>query len=332
MILTQIRVSLRRYRRFLVAVAALLVILTVVSIGVKSRDGRHVRKSASSATGLPSHEINAQNCPKMNPSFVKPSKPVWVAGYPGSGFDLMAPLAAAITGLTSMDVYTHHSCVNDDIIDPSIPPIAACISHWPMVPKDSPATLAVNGEVYYARSIFMIRNPAEAIPSYHTRWWNAQKRNDLSNKQQAPEEDWKSWRDDRFSNHLELWKRSLIEWQRGVPAAGVKGIALYLEYNDLIDREKGPQLSEELAKVFQSAGIPVSDNAFCLWHRIYDNAKLPKQYYPSFTNAQKKELLDTLEDVITHYQFTEPQLVEILSRYKGQIESDVRTDEEEDGE
>jgi hypothetical protein len=183
----------------------------------------------------------------------------------------------------------------------------------------------------------MIRNPAEAIPSYHTRWWNAQKRKEITTtkKQQAPEEDWKSWRDDRFSNHLELWKRSLIEWQRGVPAAGVKGIALYLEYNDLMDRETGPQRSEELARVLKSAGIPVSEHAFCLWHRIYDNAKPPKQYDPSYTNAQKKELLDTLDDIITHYQLTEPPLVEILSRYKHQIENDVRTDdddEEENGE
>jgi hypothetical protein len=56
------------------------------------------------------HELNSENCPQMAAAKETHGKPIWIAGYPGSGFDMVAPLISAITGLTSVDIYRHHSC------------------------------------------------------------------------------------------------------------------------------------------------------------------------------------------------------------------------------
>lgn len=113
-------------------------------------------------------------CPVMPAVYdIGSKKPIWVAGYPGSGFDLLAPLIAYSTGLTAVDVYRHHTC--------SVPARAgaavtgACLTHFPVIAKDAPSSVALTGAFYNPNVIFVIRNPVKAIPSYFTRWWGAQK-------------------------------------------------------------------------------------------------------------------------------------------------------------
>lgn len=113
-------------------------------------------------------------CRVMPPVHQSEGLPLWVAGYPGSGFDLLAPIIAFSTGLTAVDVYRHHTC--------SVPAAegaamtGACMSHWPVIQKDAPANVAITGAFYDPQAVFVIRNPANAIPSYFTRWWGAQRR------------------------------------------------------------------------------------------------------------------------------------------------------------
>ena len=114
-----------------------------------------------------------ESCAVMPPQYSTPGRPVWVAGYPGSGFDLAAPIIAKVTGLTAVDVYRHHTC--STVIQEGAAVTGACMTHWPMIKKDSPAAVATGGEFYSPQAMFIIRNPIKAIPSYFTRWWGAQR-------------------------------------------------------------------------------------------------------------------------------------------------------------
>lgn len=273
--------------------------------------------------------LNAHNCPHRVPVTETPGKPVWIAGYPGSGFDLVAPLISAVTGLTSVDIYRQHSC--SVAIQEGAAPTGACLSHWPLVQLDSPAAVAVaTGTFYNPRAVFVLRNPADAIPSYHTRWWGAQ-RHIRGNHDQPDWQEWIEWRDRRFDKHLQIWKTTLKEWQRGVPVAGIAGISLYLPYEQLIDASLGPALTDQLAAQFTTAHHPTTAaNTACLWRRIVDDVHhAPKVYQATYTGAQKEQLLQTLDSLALKYATTEPKLTEILAGYRDEIADDLPLDEGE---
>lgn len=270
-------------------------------------------------------EPQGNACPNMPALYSSPGKPVWVAGYPGSGFDFLAPIIATVTGLTASDVYRHHTCSVPVKEGAAI--TGACMTHWPLVQKDSPVSLALNGDKYSPRAIFVIRNPANAIPGYFTRWWGAQ-RHVQGNHQQPPESEWKAWRDERFERHLKVWKRSLLEWQRGIPAAGLTGIALYIPFEDLINAKHGPHLTEKLAQVFEEFHHQVAEKPQCLWRKSLDRQQLhkAKAYDPKFTSGQVELLLQTLDDLLELYEASEPQLATILQGYRSDIQENVRLD------
>jgi len=276
---------------------------------------------------LSTTSITKENCPRMEPQASTAGKPVWVAGYPGSGFDFVAPLIAGFTGLTAVDVYQKHSCS----IPISSSPTAGCISHWPMVSKDSPANVAVNGDIYSANAVFLLRNPAKAIPSYHTRWWGAQMYKPSHNREQPAEAEWKNWRNRRFAHHLLMWKRSLVEWQRGIPAAGVRGVSLYVPFEQLLDETTGPLLTTQMASVFAAAHHKISPNhVACLWYRIVEDEQVNKKkdYVPSFTALQRIDLLSTLDELIAQFSSTEPVLTDILRSYRADIETNLKLDDD----
>lgn len=272
------------------------------------------------------HELNSENCPQTKAATETPGKPMWIAGYPGSGFDMVAKIISAITGLTSVDVYRHHSC--SEPVKEGAAPTGACLTHWPLIGKDSPVSVATStGTFYNSHAIFVIRNPANAIPSFHTRWWRAQKQMNMNNV--FPEKsDWVEWRDKRFASHLKSWKVSLQEWQRGIKAAGIAGISLYIPYEELIDKTKGPELSAELANKFIAAKHPATTSTTrCLWRRIADDEHHPpRKYPPTFTSAQKKLLLQTLDELILLFTTKEALLTTILQGYRDDISSNLLLD------
>jgi hypothetical protein len=128
------------------------------------------RGSDAGGVGDPNTDV----CPLMPAVYdIGDKKPIWVAGYPGSGFDLLAPLIAYSTGLTAVDVYRHHTCSVP--ARPGAAVTGACLSHFPVIAKDAPSSVALTGAFYNPGVIFVMRNPVKAIPSYFTRWWGAQK-------------------------------------------------------------------------------------------------------------------------------------------------------------
>jgi hypothetical protein len=271
------------------------------------------------------HELNSENCPHMKPATETHGKPIWIAGYPGSGFDLVAPLISAVTGLTSVDIYGQHTC--SVAVKDGAAPTGACLTHWPLIEKDSPVSIATStGIMYNKHAIFVIRNPANAIPSFHTRWWRAQKQ--LQGNHIHPEKkEWIEWRDKRFGSHLKTWKVSLLEWQRGIPAAGVAGVSLFLPFEELTDVDKGPALTAKLASQFEEALHPATATTTCLWRRIVDDEHHPpKQYSSTYTSEQKTLLIQTLDDLILRLATKETSLLDILQGYRDDISSNLLLD------
>jgi len=274
----------------------------------------------------PGMDISAANCPRTIPKTSTPGKPVWVAGYPGSGFDIVAPLSSAVSGLTAVDIYRQHTCLKP--VQGTDIPISACMTHWPLVAKDSPAQVAMNdGILYQHQAVFLIRNPAQAIPSYHTRWWGAQK-HIRANHEQPDEAEWLTWRDQRFDHHLHQWKKAATEWQRGIPAAGVTGIGLYVPFEQLVAEDTGPALMASFANHLEHANHEVAAHTSCLWKRIVqaEEARQPKRYRHSFTRAQQQAMLTMLDEMVAIYSVSEPRLERILMGYRHDIESNLRLD------
>jgi len=314
-------------------VVSLIVIIGLYAIQVGRRHDQDddnemaALRTVTNDKYMPDMDFHAGNCPMKEPRTETDGKPVWVAGYPGSGFDAIAPLTAAVTGLTAVDIYRQHTCLKP--LEGSTVPIAACMTHWPLVQKDSPALVAANdGVLYHHRAVFIIRNPAAAIPSYHTRWWGAQQ-HIRRNHKQPPEADWLEWRDKRFAHHLEQWKTALVEWQRGVPAAGVTGVGLYLQFEKLTQEATGPQLTADLADHLETvAHHEVVAHTSCLWRRVVEKDGLfaAKMYKHSFTVEQQQAFLSMLDELIAIYSITEPMLEVILQEYRSDIESNLRLD------
>jgi hypothetical protein len=166
------------------AAFVVMVFLYTVMLGGGGGGSKSSTSSSSSATtggGIADTNNNNEVCPVMPAVYdIGDKKPIWVAGYPGSGFDLLAPLIAYSTGLTAVDVYRAHTCSVP--ARPGAAVTGACLSHFPVIAKDAPSSVALTGAFYNPNVMFVIRNPVKAIPSYFTRWWGAQKHVQVRNK------------------------------------------------------------------------------------------------------------------------------------------------------
>lgn len=275
-------------------------------------------------------DFNSQNCPRMKAVKEMVGRPIWLAGYPGSGFDLVAPLIASVTGLAVVGIYQQHDCTMP--VTPGAAPTGACLTHWPLNQKDSPASVAVaTGIQYSPRAILILRNPAQAIPCYHTRLWRSQQKID-GNRDQPPQLEWIEWRNRRFDHHLNIWRKSIVAWKRGVPAAGIKGVSMYLPFEQLIDVKNGPALTAELADQFAPAlgrtnPVAGANATACLWRRnVKEERRAPKLYAATYTPSQKDSLLQTLDNLLLTDAMKEPVLTKILQGYRTDIANHLPLD------
>jgi hypothetical protein len=142
------------------------------------------------------------------------------------------------------------------------------------------------------------------------------------NHQQPPESEWIEWRDDRFDHHLSMWKQTLLEWHRGIPAAGITGIRLYIPYEDLSSPVQGPLLTREVANLYKENRFTVHKDAACLWRRAIDRTQLHKAraYEPGFTNIQLSAIKVMIDELIDQYRLEgDTKLVNILQSYRDNV-------------
>jgi len=259
-------------------------------------------------------ELSAMNCSYMS-WYESTSKPMWIPGYPGSGSEMLRALVKAITGLSGEDIYRGSHCSNHT---------ATCKTHWPKFPdRYIPSTLRHD---FINRTVLLIRNPKDALPSFHNHMWEGNNGKDLHSVQ-APEEDWNKWRD-RFSRgEIISWVGLIRRWKHLTDYK----ISFYLPYERLTDREAGPQLLLKLAEELRRNGVRVApkEDIPCLWYKVVkgrkssSKTKRAHKYVPSYKLQQQANLLYELEKLKEDFK-DDSELVEILAKYQEDIRSNLQ--------
>lgn len=120
-----------------------------------------------------------------------------------------------------------------------------------------------------------------------------------------------------------MWKQTIIEWHRGIPAAGITGIRLYIPFEELTSPVQGPLLTREVANLYKENGFTVHTDAACLWRRAIDRSQLhkAKAYEPHFTNIQLNAIKSMLDELIQLYtkEVDDTKLVGILQSYRDNV-------------
>ena len=235
-------------------------------------------------------------------------KPVIIAGYPGSGNTVTRELVESLTGFEAADLYAGEKCLSNRVV--------TCKTHFPVYDFDSPNMFP---DRFAPTAALLIRNPADALPSYFNFCWE-RTQNVSEHSQQGSEEEWIKFRDAHFDAEIEGWNVLLNYWLKE------KYVQTVLPYERLTDPKEGPQIVKQLMRHLESAGFPVATDFECQWYKtVVRSAKSKRngrQYVPKYTSDQKLKLLEvinrTMVDLEGHSIMTP-----ILSQYMMDISQSV---------
>jgi len=250
--------------------------------------------------------------------------PIWVPSYPGSGSNLFADLIQATTGGEAANYYKGQCTGN--------PAIVTCKTHWPSIRPFRRVQPSTKKDVFHNRSMFLIRNPRKAIPSFVNVKWEM--RNKIHHHtRQAPESFWRRARDDTLTELIKTWENMISEWQ-----LQPFEIVLYVQYEKLTDRTTGPELLQsvinEVKKVLPASVDLPNEDLPCLWHKVVKGGESSSKredhkYKPKYTVKQKQQLLEMLDRVILKFSDDNSKrvttssaaltLLEILHSYREDI-------------
>jgi len=224
-------------------------------------------------------------CMVTNPKYEKMT-PAYLASYPGSGSGLLRELIEAMTGIKTAESKRRNNVV---AIQTSYP--------------------ATHGDIHTGvwnrdmkRAILLIRNPLNAIYSYHNHiFWQE---NDLmQHSLQAPQEAWEQWRDQNFLKELDKWIEHLHYWFNEIDPVEL----MVLNYEWLIHDGRGPRQGTRLAMFLDgSSGEQDSAPALtvpCLWFRAVKvrNPAAIAMDKPSYTPEQLEQAVAKLSGVSREY-------------------------------
>jgi hypothetical protein len=237
------------------------------------------------------------------------SKPVWVAGYPGSGNDLLRTLVQRMTGFEGRDIYKDVHC--------AVGRTATCKTHWPVYRRHPPLDLL---DDFHETAVLLIRNPAKALPSlYNYEWEYTNHIQDHS--KQAPEDAWVDWRDANFGRQIRIWKRVVTWWLEHWD------VRTLVPYERLIHESTGPALLRQLATQLEAANFPVATDWQCQWQWCVQQAATVKRsghkYTPPFQPHQKQAMLKVVNQTLTQFS-NHTVLSDILKFYLLDIEQNTR--------
>lgn len=245
--------------------------------------------------------------------------PIWIPAYPGSGSELVRRVVAALTGLEGAEIYRGSGCKSARTV--------TCKTHWPVLKKHNPHKFQVS---FDSSVILLIRNPAEAIPSYvNHRYEESSKLKYHST--QAPQEEWIRFRDSWFDTMLQEWKNVTLAWH----ASPVYNVTMYLAYERLVDEAKGPGVVNALAKELQRVNVKKvlsDDNNECLWRNVVQKGRSTKRtehtYVPAYTTRQQTSMLQVMDELAREIIAPNKALLDILAGYKRHIQSNLRIQDE----
>ncbi|CAB9500469.1 expressed unknown protein [Seminavis robusta] len=253
------------------------------------------------------------------------TKPLWLTSFPGSGSsspagqgDIMKPLINGITGLPAGAKFYHAS---SKILRRchGIDETATCSNGHPQV-DIGPEKQKAN---FYHSAIMVIRNIRTAFPVFH---------NDKAIayhglKGQMPENEWRQARDTWYSGVLTGWKGVLTTWK----AMKAYDIGMYLQYEELMDPLRGPDATQRLANLLQSAGFTVApkEDLPCIWFQAikgeYLRLKEFRQYEYGYTLQQRDAIVKQLEEFQKEIVNDKP-LANIVQEYIDDVRDNTRID------
>jgi len=115
------------------------------------------------------------------------------------------------------------------------------------------------------QSVFLLRNPMNALPSYHNFFHEME--NKLENHStRAPVEVWIEWRDEHFEEHLATWLHVVKFWMEHHTYEH----RIIITYENLVQRETGPTELYRLGK-FVMRGDELAnpeEDVPCVWDYI----------------------------------------------------------------
>ena len=222
---------------------------------------------------------------------IQPVQPTYTTSYPGSGDTQLYQLIEAMTGLVTGDDHRSNGHKNTVTIN----------THYPC-----PEGVAMR-DVNVPRTVLLIRNPLDAISSYHSFMHLINAAGAVAPgdsptyvSQQPPVEAWLDWRDNFFEGQLQLWVKHLEYWMELYPTSFNR---LIISYENLQDEESGPDETARLAEFLsRSDGVADSlrppDDLPCLWRTVFSK-KTDSEHRPQAMEEtiqrrrlQEKESLD----------------------------------------
>ena len=237
--------------------------------------------------------------------------PTMIASYPGSGAKLTWKLIRAISGYMTSD-----DAVDLDGLSKS-GTVIAIKTHYP--------ARGSNGELFapyenIPRSVLLIRNPLNAIPSFHSYIYEQSLRL-TGHSVRAPVDKWIAWRNRHFDTELDYWVKHTKFWMDHHPFEQ----RLILPYDYLILRGSGPVELRKLRTFLENNGkvemrTPPEDVA-CIWDfivmkRADQGTKVGSMrtggptVWP-YTPGQIEKMIDALEGLKAQYPGQLGQLMEM---------------------
>lgn len=302
----------------------------------KQRPVEQHHRAASNQTPVKKEQQdnNKDNCPQFQPRDMHDAtrKPVWLPGYPGSGSELLRDLVKAVTGLKSGNHHEGNKChprttggKKKSAVGKPAPAAVTCKTHWPLFGDEAPQNLTADFESQF---ILLLRNPANAMPSFFN--WIFEKKNHLkTHSRQAPQMEWQEWRQENFHNNVVLWKRLVLEWNQMTNLT----MGSFVPYEALVSPETGVETLQQFTLTLQNiTGMEVAPAEMipCIWRKYSQHGsghkRAKKHYKPAFSQRQKQELLDMLDEVSAQV----PILRHLFETYRMEIINNTRLEEDED--
>jgi len=214
--------------------------------------------------------------------------PVFLASYPGSGSGMLRDLIEAMTGIKTGESKRQNNVV-------------AVKTSYPANQQDAhPGFL--NRDM--KRTILLIRNPLNAIFSYHNHiFW--QENDLLQHSLRAPQEAWEQWRDKNFLNEVDKWIDHLHYWFNTIDTNQL----MILNYEWLIHDGRGPRQGTRVSMFIDGTdGEQTSAPAAtvpCLWYRSVKviNPTAITDDHPTFTTQQLESAAAKLSVVGREYTY-----------------------------
>lgn len=211
---------------------------------------------AASARQAPIAPIK-KKCEVKRPN-LKPTPPTLTSSYPGSGAKVTWKLIRSITNLMTGDDYDHNG-------QSHARQAVSIKTHYPShTPYDVFGPFA-----NIDRAILLLRNPMNAIPSYHNYLFEVENKL-VNHSTRAPVEAWLKWRDEHFETELERWREHTQWWMERYDYWH----RLVVSYEELTSAGSGPKVMGEIGEFLlyhpEVAETTVTDpeELKCLWDAI----------------------------------------------------------------